>query len=465
VQTEQTEQTEHDGVRVENGVGGDHGAVTISGIALGAAAVLTLAIAALSWLGDLRAAPTWAVVGLLVGAAAHGVLCFELWRRHGRGRTSSTIVLVTFAVVLRTIMLLAPPTLSDDIYRYRWDGKVQASGRNPYAAAPADPRLEELRDAEWAQINYPRIRTIYPPLAQGLFAVTYFLHDSLKAFQIVAAIGDLLVIILLAGLLQALRAPPWQLALYALHPLPVVEFAGSGHFDAWVMAAIVGAFLAHARHRALLSTLLLAAGVLLKTWPLILVPLFLRHRPRWHIALVAALIGAGYVVYYDPGMLQPWLDYAGRWRFNDGGFWILHALTGSLELAKAAAAGLGALLFLLLWRRDTDAIRGGYWLLLGFILLMPTVHPWYMLWALPLAAVALDLGWVTLCSLAPLAYAILIVNAGNSNEWTEPLWPRFVIYGAALLVWLLQTGIDMQAPAPGALPPAMGTDEETDPWD
>lgn len=432
-------------------------------VPLGAAALLTIAVAALSWLGDLRSAPTWAVTGLLVGAAAHAVLCFELWRRHARGRATSTAALIAFAVVLRIIMLLAPPTLSDDIYRYRWDGKVQASGRNPYAATPADPMLEELRDADWAQINYPRIRTIYPPLAQGLFAITYFLHDSLKTFQIVAAVGDLLVILLLAGLLQALRAPPWQLALYAIHPLTVVEFAGSGHFDAWVMAAVVGAFLAHARGAKLLSTVLLAAGVLLKTWPLILVPLFLRHRPRWHIAVVSVLIAATYFVYYDPGMLQPWLDYAGRWRFNDGGFWILHAVTGSLELAKAAAAGLGALLFLLLWRRDTDPMRGGYWLLIGFILLMPTVHPWYMLWALPLAAAALDLGWVALCSLAPLAYAILIVNAGNSNEWTEPLWPRFVIYGVALLIWLLQTGIDLRAPAPGALRPAAPTDKETHP--
>lgn len=370
---------------------------------------------------------------------------------------------MAFAVILRVIMLLAPPTLSDDIYRYRWDGKVQASGRNPYAATPADPRLEELRDDEWAQINYPRIRTIYPPLAQGLFAITYSLHHSLKAFQIVAALGDLLVIILLAGLLQALRAPPWQLALYALHPLPVVEFAGSGHFDAWVMAAVVGAFLAHVHHRAMLSTLLLGAGVLLKTWPLLLVPLFLRHRPRWHITVIAALVGTGYVLYYDPGMLQPWLDYTGRWRFNDGVFWLLHALTGSLELAKAMAAGIGALLLLLLWRRDRGAVRGGYWLLLGFILLMPTVHPWYMLWALPLAAAALDLGWVTLCSLAPLAYTVLIVNAGNSNDWAEPLWPRFVIYGAALLVWLLQTGIDLRAPAPGALHTAVVTSRGADP--
>ncbi len=413
-------------------------------------------------MGDLRAAPTSAVVGLLVASAAHGTLCVQLWRQHRRGRTVGTVALIGFAIVLRTLMILAPPSLSDDVYRYRWDGKVQASGRNPYAASPADPRLNELRDDEWAQINYPRIRTIYPPLAQGLFAITYFLHDSLKAFQLVAALGDLLLIVLLASLLQTLRAPPWQLALYALHPLPVVEFAGSGHFDAWVMAAVVGAFLAHARRRHLSSTGLLAAGVLLKTWPVILVPLLLRRRPRWHLAVLAAIVGGGYFAYYDPGMLQPWLDYSGRWRFNDGAFWVLHALTGSLEMAKAAAAGVGALFFLFLWRRNADALQGGYWLLLGFILLMPTVHPWYMLWALPLAAVAFDLGWITLCSLAPLSYAILVVNEGNSDAWTEPLWPRFVIYGMALLVWMLQTGIDLRAPAPGALHPSVPARKETD---
>ena len=68
-----------------------------------------------------------------------------------------------------------------------------------------------------------------------------------------------------------------------------------------------------------------------------------------------------------------------------------------------------------------------------------------------------------MCSLAPLAYTVLIVNAGNSNDWTEPLWPRFVIYGAALLVWLLQTGIDLRAPAPGALHPAVVTGRGADP--
>ena len=148
-------------------------------------------------------------------------------------------------------------------------------------------------------------------------------------------------------------------------------------------------------------------------------------------------------------MLQPWLEYAGRWRFNDGAFYLLRVATGSLAAAKAAAAGIGLGLLTWLWRRDADPVRGGYWLLLAFIVLMPTVHPWYLLWALPLAAAALDTGWLTLCWLAPSAYWILVGAGGDSNAWVEPGWPRLLEYVPALLVWLAQTRRRATAAAPG----------------
>ncbi|NKB90131.1 MAG: DUF2029 domain-containing protein [Acidobacteria bacterium] len=427
-----------------------------------AIATLLALIAALAWLGDLREFALHAIIVLLIAAAIHAGLCWRLWDAHRRGARVSLAVLVGIGIVARLVMLFGTPSLSDDVFRYRWDGRVQAAGENPYAAAPADVRLEELRDNDWALINYPRIRTIYPPLAQSLFAATYILHPSVKAFQVAAALGDILVILLLAGLLRSLRAPPWRLALYALHPLPIVEFAGSGHFDAWVVAAVLAAYLAHVRGRAVISSVALAAGILLKTWPLILVPLFLRRRPRWHAGLIVGLVVAYFAVYYDPGMLQPWLDYAGRWRFNDAAFWVLAGITTSLETAKAAAAGLGMLLFLVLWRRDADPERGNYLLLLGFILLMPTIHPWYLLWALPLAAVAADLAWVAVCSLAPLAYSILVINSGTSDAWTEPVWPRFVIFGLGLLIWLAQTAVEMRPAAPDApIQPESGSESES----
>ncbi len=452
VDSEDAEQTQRDRVG-EEGELSVHTPAPLRGLLPAGIAVLAGSIGALAWLGDLRQSPYAAITLMMVAFLGFLLACAGLARRPS-GRRPMIVLIVGLAVSLRLVMLLAPPSLSDDVYRYRWDGRVQADGRNPYEAPPADSRLESLRDSDWSRINYPEIRTIYPPLTQVLFAATYGLHGSLKAFQVAAVAGDILLIALLALLIQACSKPAWWLALYALHPLPIVEFAGSGHFDAWAMAAVVGAILLHVRGRAALSTLALAAGILLKTWPFVMAPLFLRHRPRWHLALLTAPVAGLYAVYFDPGMLQPWLDYAGRWRFNDGIFWLLHAATDSLPAAKAVAAGLGGLLFLWLWRQNIDPVRGGYWLLLGFILLMPTVHPWYLLWALPLAALAFDLGWIVLCGLAPLAYAILANAAADSNTWIEPTWPRFVIYGAGLALWLAQTAIDLKPPAPGAPIPA-----------
>ncbi len=423
---------------------------------------IVLTAAALAQVGDLRQSAATAIAVLLAGSLAYGLACLALargwhgWPEPTRRRILLAVLSVT--VAMRAILVFAPPSLSDDIYRYRWDGRVQANGINPYVEPPGATRLEDLRDEHWAQINYPRIRSIYPPLAQLLFVSTYRVSPTIGAFQWLALLGDLLVVGLTLGLLATWNLPRWYVALYALHPLPALEFASSGHFDAWTCAAVLGAILAHARGYAATSTTLLAAGVLLKTWPLVFVPLLVRHRPRWHVGLFAGLLVLAYLPYLDAGvqMLQPWFDYAGRWRFNDGVFWLLATATGSLELGKALAAGIGVGLLAWLWRRDVEPVVGGYWLLLAFIALMPTIHPWYLLWALPLAATALDVGWISLCSLAPVAYWILVVNSGTSDAWVEPLWPRFVQFVPAAVIWIVQAR-RFGAPAPGRPWPARGT--------
>ena len=413
---------------------------------------------ALVALHDLRGSPRRSIIILLGAGFVYALACLWLHRRWA-GLSAATARSVVIAIVLgaiafRVILLAVPPSLSDDVYRYRWDGRVQAAGMNPYTEPPASSELAALRDPLWLRINYHAIRTIYGPLAQWLFRVTYQLDPRLIGFQAMATLGDLLCIGLLLACLWRWGLPQWRVALYAWSPLAAIESASNAHFDSWPTAALMVAVLTGLGGKALLSTLALSAGVLFKTWPLVWLPLTLARRPPWHIGVAAAVVAGGYLWFADAGfgLLQPWLDYTSRWLFNDAGFFVLRSVTGSQPLAKGIVAAVGVGAIYTFWRRGTDPLRANYWLLLLAIFLMPTIHPWYLLWPLPLAAAALDIGWLTLTVLAPLSYWILVDAGADSSTWVEPGWVRFAIWVPALAVWAWQTRKSGLAAPPGAQP-------------
>ncbi len=404
---------------------------------------------------DLRGTPMRSIIILLLAGFVYAISCRWLhngWPKWDRVTSRRmTWMIVLGAIGFRLLLIGVPPSLSDDIYRYRWDGRVQAAGINPYAEPPAAAELAPLRDPAWLRINYPEIRTIYGPIAQWLFALTYRVDGRLIAFQATAALGDLLVIALLLACLRRWQLPEWRVAIWAWSPLAAFESASNGHFDSWPIAAVMLAVYASLRGAQALFTSGLAAGVLLKTWPFVFVPLALARRPRWHVGLLVGIVVAGHLPYLDAGfgLIQPWLDYTGRWLFNDAGFFVLRGLTGSQSAAKGIAAAIGVAMLYTLWRRGTDPIRGGYWLLLLALFLMPTIHPWYLLWPLPLAAAALDLGWITVTILAPLSYWILVGAGPDPEAWVEPVWVRFAIWLPALALWAWQTR-QQGPPAPPA---------------
>ena len=87
--------------------------------------------------------------------------------------TSSPVVVRTvliLSVVFRAGLLFASPVLSDDLYRYLWDGRILLSGENPYRYPPRSEELRGLRDDVYERLGHREIRTIYPPAAQAIFA-------------------------------------------------------------------------------------------------------------------------------------------------------------------------------------------------------------------------------------------------------------------------------------------------------
>lgn len=217
--------------------------------------------------------------------------------------TSTLLIAIVFAVIFRLSILFAPPYLSDDIYRYVWDGRVQAAGINPYRYIPAAPELAHLRD----EAIYPRINrrdwahTIYPPAAQVVFFLTTRISETVVWMKLTMLGFELVTIWAVAQLLTLLGRPRQLLLMYAWHPLVVWEFAGSGHLDAIAIAFIALAFLAWQRKSDLGAGVMLACATLVKLFPVVLVPALLKHG-RWKIApvFVVTIIG-GYLAYLSVG--------------------------------------------------------------------------------------------------------------------------------------------------------------------
>ncbi|MFC6049013.1 hypothetical protein ACFPYM_14375, partial [Methylobacterium hispanicum] len=171
-------------------------------------------------------------------------------------------IIVGIALVMRAALLPALPFLSSDIYRYVWDGQVQAAGINPYRYLPVDPALAHLRDpAVFPWINRATYAlTIYPPAAQAVFALVGMLTPTVFGMKLAMVGFEALALLCLLGLLSLARLPRERVLLYAWNPLALWSFACDGHVDAIAIGLLPVALLCRARAREGLAGAMLAAA-------------------------------------------------------------------------------------------------------------------------------------------------------------------------------------------------------------
>jgi hypothetical protein len=237
------------------------------------------------WLLSLRLRP-WAhdvpLFLLLFGA----IFCLYIWAilRLRRGPVSLGLVLVA-AGIFRLTVFFSPPSLSDDLFRYLWDGRVQAAGINPYRYAPDHPALAFLRDAHHAAINHKSIPTLYPPLAQKVFRAAVAVSPTPTAQRATFLFFDLALMGLLPFYLRRRGLPPERAMIYAWNPLVIVEFASSGHLDSLGMFFLLAGLWAWDSDRPLWAGALWGLSFLGKLASLLLVP-WLILRPKGRRALL-----------------------------------------------------------------------------------------------------------------------------------------------------------------------------------
>ncbi len=425
--------------------GGASAAETASRRIVACGLVLLVAMAAAAVLDARRQAE--AFVALLAVASIAYVAALRLIGRlaghlpaprEDRRKLAACLIL---AVAWRLVLLGAAPLVSDDVYRYVWDGRVQQHGLNPLELAPANPALDHLHTDLTRRIDPTSavLPSIYPPLAQRFFLGVTSVHESVLAMAAAVLVCDLLIVGLIWRWLTATGRSPWWVLAYAWHPLVALEGAGGAHVDVPGTLLLVAAVYALSRRRSLLAAVGLAAAVAVKFLPIVLAPMFWKR-----IRLVDAAVGALLVVLLYVPFLDGWQvpagslgTYLAQWRFNGPLFRWLSAWVGTAPaIALAVAAGLAAAVHARRTRHRDDPAAWA-WPLAATVVLLPAIYPWYLVWLIPFLGPVTrwPLSVWTLASM--LTYTVWTPHLAGDG-WMLPVWVEPVEYGlvAAVAGWM-----------------------------
>ncbi len=388
--------------------------------------------AALVALAALAATGRW-LPALLAVSTGLWLLCLR-----GAGRRSAPAVLLVSALL--RLPFCSSELHGNDLYRYRWEGRVLLHGVSPLATPPDHPALSSLRDEGFARIVAPELPSPYPPLAHAFFAGAAAAGLDERGLRNAIVALDLMLVAALVGWLRATRrAPGWALV-YGWSPIAVAS-AASGHFDPLMLLGLVGFAWAWERGHVRAAAAGLGAAILAKTVAVVLLPWLALRGPRAVLATTLPLVALGYLPHLAQG---GWLGslpaFASEFGFNASLFALLEAARPSLAMP---AAGVLLSVWLLCVALTQPRVASAWALsLAGLLLLAPTVHYWYLGWFLAALPAALPCPWTRplLAWCASIVFAIPLYRSliGGGDGHGAALVTIEYAVPAVVALWLVR---------------------------
>ena len=362
------------------------------------------------------------------------------WLRNYSINSKDFIWIILVGLLVRIITLFSYPILEDDYFRYLWDGGVTANAINPYLYSPEDvlsgnsiPELEQLASDSNGilnKVNHPYLKTIYPPVAQLVFAVSHFISPwDIYLWRGLLLFFDFIVLILLLRILSKLNLPRSNIIIYWWNPLLINEIFNSGHLDIIVFPFVLIALYLLLYNRIFSSVISLAISIGVKIWPIFLFPLAIRNilnKPKKLIGVVflfVLLILALLVPFVVGGFgdSSGLVAYAERWENNDSLFRVfvifsekllnefdIHPGHGQKVARYFVLFLVGLISFLVAFKNEKDkeeVIFNKSLLIIGLaFLLSPTQYPWYYTWLIPFLTIAPRWSFLILTPLLNLYY-------------------------------------------------------------
>ncbi|MCH7949800.1 MAG: hypothetical protein IH875_04910 [Candidatus Dadabacteria bacterium] len=415
--------------------------------------------------------PVLFLVAILVFSGA--VYLFAIFKTPRTDLKKNQLIwVIGIGIILRVLMLFSAPILEDDYYRYLWDGAVTANGINPYEYSPEEvlggtgipTELSELAEESGEiihGINHPEVRTIYPPIAQAFFALSYWLDSwSLISWKLILIVFDLATLSLIFNALGILKLPSSYLIIYWWNPLLLKEIFNSAHLDVLVFPFVLSAIIMASQNRYIRSTVTLIIGMGIKLWPAFLLPILLRpiiSKPKELLsALVVAVISIGvlFLPIYLSGLdnSSGFIAYGQSWQNNDSAFRILIYISelglnllGYETFHKFSVARFLVIALIAIWIayialgktfKNEDLFKKSLLIIAFVFLISPTQFPWYYTWLIPFLAIKPRFSLLLLTALLPMYYLRYYFEPrGEIEIFTDLIvWVEFVPVWI-LLIW------------------------------
>jgi len=296
--------------------------------------------------------------------------------------------LLAVGVLLRVSFVSTNPIGSDDYYRYMWDGKVQSNGINPYLYPPNDQSLQKLHSEIIPKfVNNPDMKTIYFPLSQWLFYAGYtFSGEAVWGYKLLLLISELITLLALFLLIRKRNLPDKYILLYALCPLPIIQFSLDAHLDGFGLPLLILALLFYLDNKKILSLIFLGLSFSIKPVGLLFLPIlffFEKKLPeRIKILFIPAVaFSVQFLPYiFSSNPFEAFFIYAKNWTFNGIVFNIIDSFVQNNQTARIYCGILLMISLLPFIFNKMDLLNKFYFSVLLLLIFSPVVHPWYITW-------------------------------------------------------------------------------------
>ncbi len=322
--------------------------------------------------------------------------------------------LLMAAVAFRLTLFFMVPNLSDDFYRFIWDGHLVAKGINPFSYLPTEiihqnPVIPGIGENLFSHLNSPEYYTIYPPVCQFIFYLAVSAGKNsifisilvMRMFAIGAEMGTLWI---MGKLLKKYGLDQRNILLYALNPLVIIELTGNLHYESLMIFFVLCSIWMLDKNRLAAAGLFFALAVAAKLIPLIFLPMFLL-RIGWKKSLIfyawtfcfmgilfLPLLSSGFFRGLSAGISL----YFQKFEFNASVFYVVRAIgfwVKGWDIIQTAGKWLAltTLVLTLLIAffqnlKTNNLIAILIWPLVIYYMLASIVHPWY---SVPLIAFGL----------------------------------------------------------------------------